>query len=64
MNVKEMNKRIKELSASDYARITQLVRDGYGAQGIHLETGVPIRLINAVFVAVQMSPCEVTACRG
>lgn len=64
MNVKEMNKRLAEISPVDHQRILSLVQDGWGAQSIHIETGVSVRLINAVFVAVQMSPNEVTAWRG
>lgn len=49
MSIKEMNKRLAEMTAIEIERVVQLVQDGYGAQGIKFETGLSIRLINAVF---------------
>lgn len=49
MTTKEMYKRLAEITTEQKERVIQLVKEGYGAQGIKFETGLPVRLINAVF---------------
>jgi hypothetical protein len=39
----------QDLTAADIRRITTMIRQGYGAQGIHLETPYTIKQINSVF---------------
>ena len=49
MSIKEMNARLAQMTVAQVERVIQLVKEGFGAQGIKFETGLPIRLINAVF---------------
>lgn len=49
MTRNEMNRRLNELTEYQRARVRNLIREGYGAQGIKHETNLSIRLINAVF---------------
>jgi hypothetical protein len=44
---------IATLSQADIDMISRMIKDGYGAQGIHFETPFTIKQINAVFALVN-----------
>lgn len=58
MNTAEMTRRLNTMTDDDRARVRRLVRQGYGASGIRNETGLPLRLINAVFQQVNDAEAE------
>lgn len=57
MTEDEMNRRLSEIPEDRLSQIRKLIDEGFGAQSIRIETGVSIRLINAVFQ--QMQPINI-----
>ena len=47
-------KTLNTLSSVDKARISSMIRQGYGSHGIKLETPFTLKQINAVFVLVSL----------
>lgn len=53
MTNKEMTKRIETIPASTFANVVRMIKEGYGAHGISLESTATLKQINAVFQMVQ-----------
>ncbi len=49
----EMNRRIDTIPADRLEQAASLVRDGWGASSIVIETGLGLKQVNAVFQRVQ-----------
>lgn len=47
-----MTARLALLTSAQIESVEWHIRQGFGAQGIHLETGIRVALINAVFKKV------------
>lgn len=49
----ETARRLNEMTTDQIARVARYINEGFGAQSIKIETGLPLRLVNAVFEKVQ-----------
>ena len=49
----EMNRRLDTMSDSVIAQIRDLIKQGYGANGIRFEVNANIKQINAVFASMS-----------
>ncbi|HKD76081.1 MAG TPA: hypothetical protein VKB76_11330 [Ktedonobacterales bacterium] len=53
MTKAEMNRRLATMSPELLAKVERMVRDGYGAHGITLESDATLKQANAVFEMVE-----------
>ncbi len=61
MTNNEIARRLISMTDDQISRVSDLVRQGYGAQGIKFETGLTIKQINAVFERVARFNAECPA---
>lgn len=55
MTTKEIQKRIATMTDRQFANVLALVKQGYGAHSISLESTATLKQINAVFQLVEQS---------